>query len=691
MINWTPKRLDAFKSEIARARKQRKAVADTYGWDDNLERYVPLPKTDAAGRRTWDVNVGADFQDVERKKAALFYDTPTVSLVPDEPGAPVSAPAPPQPGQQPQPPVQMGTVVQLHQRLVNGLLAHRYADAKAVVQRVLFDVLCPAGVGIVKVGYDVATMDVEQPVTDPLSGQPLPVTQTVPVPIHEDWYLARISPYAYLVPADHRDTDVRLAPWVGYDFAIPVSEARRRFKLPDDWKPEGGGEGEDRPYFRDDELKTASDDAEPMVTGCFIEYHPAQLAEPGDPPVHPLQIHELVLIDGERQPVRHEPSPHQTIGDDARLTPDSITGYTIRPLTLRDRTDQAYVPSDCTVTAPLTKELNRYRTITVKLRDANVPITLYDSELLPADAKDKIDHAEPGARIPLVGGALSQGIDKVAGQLTQVSQNRENWTGQDYIERDRERILGIGGNQVGAQNKTNRTATEVQTVQRNTEARFEQERQRVLAWYVDLVCLFDAMVLRYADVRTAAKILGPQAAQVWAQHKGALAGAYAYEIQIDSGKYIDVEANKRQWLQLLNMIGQSPHVNAVPVLKKLAQAFGLDPAQVVIDQPPQRKPELKTSLAVSAQDLNPSMPQFPLVLEALAQAGYQFSPDAVNAAKAQAQLQATVQAAVANTAETPVPQPGTEPPQIQETLPKMPTLNQHQSDESGDRSGPKLM
>lgn len=698
MIQWTPERLSAFKSDVERARKARKTVAEHYDWDGNLARYVPLPKVGDNGTRTWDVNVGADFQDVERKKAALFYDVPAVNFVCDTPSQPLVQQPPPQPGQPPPPPgPTIGSLVAVHQKLVNGLLGHERADAKACFSKLLFDILCPAGVGVVNVGYDAAFVEVEVPQRDPATGQPVPnpltgqpMTQKTQVPIHEDWYLARISPYAELLPSNHKDTDSRRAPWVGFDFEWPLTEARRRLKLPPDWEPQGGGL-EDKPYYKDDDLRPESDDrAEPVVTGCVVQYRPALLAQADDPPYHPLLIADLILIDGEEQPVKHDLSPHQQIGPDGRLTPDSITDFTIKRLTLRDRTDQAYVPSDCTVTAPLTKELNKYRSQTVQLRDANIPLTLYDSELLPADAKDKIEKAKPGDKIPLVGGALQGGVDKVAAAMAMPSQNRENWTGQDYIERDRERILGIGSNQVGVQGKGSKTATEVQTVQRNTEARFSQEEARVRAFFLDVVRLFDTLVIRYCDARAAGTILGMQAGAFWAQHKQALAGAYRHEIQIDSGTYQDTESDKRQWLQLLNMIGQSPNVNAVPVLKRLVPLWGLDPAEVVIDQPPQKKPELKATLSVSADQLNPSLPQFGLVIEALSQAGYQFSPEAIQAAKQQATIQATVQAAVANTTDTPTPQPGTEPPQITETLPKMPTLNQKQSEESGARTGPKV-
>ena len=684
MKPWTPSRLESFRHELDRARKARKAAIDTYDWDGNLERYVPLPR-EANGTKTWDVNVGADFQDVERKKAALFYDRPVVSFMPEDATAPVTPPQPPpQPGQPPPPPpLTFGTLCAWHQQLVNTLLGPEYADTKRTVQQILFDTLCPAGFGLVQTGYDVTTVEVQS--VDPMTGQPTPQQ----VPVHEEWFVGRVSPYAALIPADHRDTDIDHAPWIGFEFEVPVSEARRRFRLPPEWKPKGG-KAEERPYFEDDVLQSEMGaDTEALISGCIVQYRPAALATEDDPQFHPLAIADLVLLDGEDEPLVHQMSPHQQIGQDGRMTPDSITEFTIKRLTLRDRTDQTYVPSDCTVTAPLTKELNKYRSITVRQRDGNRMVMLYDPEKLNPEVRDKIAKGDVGAWVPVEPGALDTGQAML--QVTQLSQGRENWTGQDYIERDRERILGIGANQVGVQSRGSKTATEVQNTQQNTEARFEQERQRVLGWYLDVVRVFDLLVIRYADARTAGAILGPQIGQLWAQHKGALAGMYRYEIQIDSGKYIDVEANKRQWLQLLNMIGQSQHVNVVPILKKLASAFGMDPAQVVIDQPPKKGPEPpKVNLTVNSDHLNPALPQFPLVLELLAQGGYQISPQAVAAAKQQAQIQATVQAAVVNTTDTPTPQPGPEPPQLQQTLPKMPTLNQHQSEESGNLTGPDV-
>jgi hypothetical protein len=693
MIQWTPDRLKAFKADIERARMVRRHIAEHYGWDANRQRYVPTSDTARAGGKMLPatINTGVDFADVERKKTALFYDTPTVSFVVHNPQEPVVPPPPPQPGQPPPPPgLLWGGLVSLHQRLVNQLLSVHYADAKGAVHKALFDALCPAGVAPVQVGFDVATIQVQQPQTDE-RGQPVldamgqPQMQPVDVPIHEEWWMSRISPKALLMPADHRETSVKNMAWIGYEFSWPAAVVKRRFHLPPDADLPTGGGGDDKPYFEEAGLERQHDDKQ--VSGCVIEYRPSLLAEATDQPMHPQQIAQIVFLDGKDEPILHRPSPHQNIDPQtARLTADSLTDFTIQPLWLRDLSDAAWIPSDMTVTAALTGELNRYRTITSQMRDGNRAVILYDAEKIDPTVRSKIDQANAPTWVPVAPEALAGGIDSIMAQVVQVGQSRENWSGQDYIERDRSRILGIDANQAGTQAKTNRTATEVSSVQRNSEARFEHERQRVLAWYIRLVCLFDILVIRYASQETVSRLLGPEAAQVWFEHKQALAGAYRYEIQMDSGKYQDVEANKRQWLQLINLIGQSPHVNLVPVLQQMVASYGLDPQAVVIPEPPKTPPD-PPKLTISAADFNPALPQFPIVLELARQGGYQISDEAVKEAQEQATRQALITAEVAAAADTPVTP---DPPQIQETLPRMPQLNAHLGRESGQRDGPPV-
>ena len=100
VIPLSEKDLAFWRNEIKQARQMRQDVADLYGWDENLKRYVPKPVKNASGQLNADVNIGADFRDVERKKAALFFDTPEVGLTVKQDRAvpwPEGQPAPPKP------------------------------------------------------------------------------------------------------------------------------------------------------------------------------------------------------------------------------------------------------------------------------------------------------------------------------------------------------------------------------------------------------------------------------------------------------------------------------------------------------------------------------------------------------------------------------------------------------------------
>lgn len=290
VIQWPDDKIGQIKDALTRARKKREDIASEYDWSGNRDRYVPKPQKLSDGTVSYDVNVGADFRDVERKKAALLYDTPSVTLMADEPSRPLAQPQ--QPGQ---PVPTMGSLVSMHQELINGLLGPRHANAKPVMLKALFDVLCPAGVGVFKVGYETRTVPVDAPQMDPM-GQPAinpvtgqPLTQTMDLPIWEKWFISRISPMGLLLPADFKDTDHTLAPWIGYDYCVPMSAAKRMFGLAEDWKPRGTDAK--KPYFdaEDEQQYTASD---PPVLVTYVEYKAEHYADAGTP-VHPEQINQM--------------------------------------------------------------------------------------------------------------------------------------------------------------------------------------------------------------------------------------------------------------------------------------------------------------------------------------------------------------------------------------------------------------
>lgn len=701
---FSDKDLQFWRNEIKMARQKREEVATQYGWDDNLERYIPKPhKKD--GVVNADVNIGADFRDVERKKAALFYDMPEVSLsVAQDRELPVPE------GVQLPAPLYLSTLVVWQQELLNALLGPQHANVKPTVLQAIFDCLCPSGLGPVTIGYQCTFNTVKQavPVIDPETQLPVmkpvpalaqaaaflgvtpapmpePLTEEIDVeiPIHERFFVSNVSPKAALIPHTWRSTQYQRAPWLGHDWKKPTSQVIREHSLPKTWK--GAAEEDVKPHFEDKAQVEDDAAADPFVTGVEI-YYRKQLRS--DKEEHPEALMKLVLADGKDEPIEHRPCPYQDFDETGAMTEPSLKGFTVRPLALRQLTDSAWIPSDCSITRALTRELEKFREQSIRQRDTNHNVILFDTDAIDPTAKDKVVNGPGGKWVGVTKGALAQGKDAIMAQAAQMTLGRENFIAQDYIEKDREQILGIGANQVGVQTKGKKTATEQSIVQRNSEARFEQERQAVLAWFVnDVVMPFDTLVLRYADERIAVQILGEVRGKLWNQFKSYLAGGYKYELRVDSGKYLDIEADRRQWLQMYNQVRPDPMVNPRPILKKLGATWGIDPAEFVVEpQPPQK--ELKASIAIKGEHLDPALPQFALMVSLLRQGGWEISEDDVRMAQQQAQAHTGGMMPISGVGPSPQSKNN---PQHPGGAPTAPTLNQHQMDESGEQPGPKVM
>lgn len=619
-VSWTEETLTTWRAAIAGARRTREDVEARYGWQANIDRYAPASLKETEGH----VNVGADFADVERKKAALFFSSPSLALVCDEPTFALAPPsAPPQPGQPPvPPPPTLGTIALIHQELLNALVSDVHLGLKAIVGKAILDLLLAAGVGPVRVGYTAAFLPTEEPAQ---GAPPVP-----PVSIHEEFWVARVSPKALLLPAEHKDTDIRRAAWVGHEFVMPVSQLRAEYQIPEDTEIPTGM---DKISFNDDRKDSRGRPVDPPATGVYLEYRALLTGESS----HPKAVWCLVLIDGMDAPIKHGPSPHQTFGPDGRLTPDSLPDYTILPLWTRDLPDSAWVPSDCTITAPLTRELNTYRTQAITQRDSARQVILFDSELLDPVAADQIKQGEINTMVPVRSGALAQGAGAIMAQVVTASIGRENYLGQDYIQSDRDKIHGISANTTGANSAKATTATEATIVNRNTEARFNQEQARVQEWYLSVVRTLDLLVLRYADARLATTLLGARKGQLWAQFKQHLAGGYRYEIHTDSGKYMDAEAQRRQWLQFYQMTIQDPLANKKVIFSKLLAFWGIDPVEGIVEPQPAPVPPPQVGVSFKGEDFSPLSPQFPLVVKMAQQGGWQITPEDVTNATAQAQ------------------------------------------------------
>lgn len=645
-------------------------------WEANDKAYAPKP-SDSPTQYGACINTNRDFTLVERKKADLFYQRPDVSLQPsplsEQPimqpnGQPLLTPGDPQTGQ-PGPPVPASSALSAHEEIVNELLGADGIDATRMAHQSLFDVLDLSGVGFTKMGYESVTVDVPAPAAlDPLA----PPAQAIPVPIYENCFWHHFSPKQGLVPHDFRSTEWDRAPWLGYQFTLPLTEGnRRKYKLPADFT---GGRADQRQYFDRGAGSEAQGDT--VFTGVELWYRSCLFR--ADRP-HPEHLTHLVIVDGVDTPVIEEDSPDQTLDDRGQLSPDSLIGFPIHPLNMRTRTDSAWPPADATITRPLVNELNVSREQNLQYRDAMTLRWQYNTDTLPPDALSKIVRSPIGGMIGVPGDAFTgEGAIK---ELPQGSMPRESFAIADYIDSDISRSWALDASQQGAQGSS-QTATAEQIQQANANARLDFERGIVLQWYCKGVTKFSTLVQRYLPVERAAQIVGPIRAQIWDVWRKQANSALAFTAMPDSALRVDQAVDRKQAQDFYSFVANDPFVakGRQKLLEKLFRKFHIDPEGIVSPPDPPKPEPPKLALSFSGEDL--VGPQAPIVIEILKAQGITVSAEAISLS--QGMLLQAEQLAAAQAAEA-AAQPGAT--KHGGKTPQAESLSKHHADQTGAMQG----
>jgi len=669
-------RPSAWKSELERSQK----LAETYwpDWEGNLRSYIgqsadaQLANIDGTN---W-VNVNADFKNVEVKSGQLFFEQPELQLsAKGEFKAP--PPAAPIPGAPPQPPPDRSPIISAHRELLNELLGPDHADVLTTVEKAIKDCLATAGVGATKIYYE-ATME---SIPTPLQLQMVMPDQGPMInrPVHEKWAWERIPSKKFRIPADFKDTDFDKSPWVAMDFRMPLSIAKRTLKLPADF--EGTYEKDDKVLETN---QTQRDEPSvPYVDGTEIWYY-ANIYDKDA--INPQLIRRHVVCEGYDEFAEKDPAnPFQTLMPNGRLSADSMIGYPIHVLAIRDVPDSAFIPSDETMTRPLVRELCKFRTQQVQERDANIPRVGYDVAKVPPETIKKIEQGTIGSLIPFPEGSLVQGMPAVMAQITQGNQTRGSYTANDYIQHDLDMTLGIDAIGSGVKDAQSATATEIGVVDRQRNVRIKKEQRRVLSWYLKGVAKYSALVCRFMTPELAVPYIGEQAAQAWAQwDKKTWDGRFVFQAKPDSQLSLDAAAERKFYLDLYQFLRRDPAVNPPAVLKPLFEHANIDPAEGFAPQAPPKKPEPSIGITFKGEDL--IGPQAQMVIEILGQTGIQVSPEAQQTAASQ--LFQQMQLGIRDGAGRPVkatPQPAEHGGVSEKVRP----MDQQSADKSGQRSGPK--
>lgn len=599
----SPEEIAAWWGRVDRALEARKPHEDR--WEKLLKAYLP-PTGDGADMGA--INSNIHFRNTEQKKDTIYFRDPTLTLIPLEPlkdgiqgpdGKTYTA----------------EDVVSIKQAVLSKLLGRDGVNLKRLAGELLFDILQPGGMAFSVIGYERDLVEVDQDVLDPMTGLPTGETQKVPVPIFEEWRWDHLSLKKGLIPHDFRSLRFDRAPWLGYKFTSPLEQAKREYKLPDDFAANATS---DTATFKATSSGKDDGTTTPMVEGVVIWYYASQF----DPSVtHRQLMRRLVLIKGlTDRAAKHTKSPYQTLDPDGRLSKDSMIGNPIHIFTLRDLSDSAYLPSDAAMTDPLVRQENTWASQDIALRDANIPRFLYDDSL--AEAIKKLQTATVGEGAPVESGKLQQGIEKLIATLPKLEKAAADVQGRAAIRQMIAETLGLGANQGGSVNDKVLSATEISSANQTAGIRTKAEQGRFMDDLLAGVRKFDALVVRFADTEDYVTWEGQNGAKRMAQWNGKmLAARMAYDIVPDSQLDVDMAQKRAAHVQYANLTMNAPETNRLEALREMARDFGKDPSKMV-QQPPPKQPEIPTpNISIASADLNPLLPQYANVYQVLTQQG----------------------------------------------------------------------
>jgi hypothetical protein len=641
----------SWKDRIGKAKQLRKSYESW--WDASLKAYSPQV-SESPDNYGLEIRTNRTYTLVERKSAELFYQKPDVQVSP----SPLLDALP-----------EGASIAQIHHDILNEKLGLDGVNVKAVARRAIFDYLL-FGAGWTLVGYQAYTQDVPQ--ADPMTGEVV----VQPVPIASECFIENLSPRQVLVPSELKTTDMDKAPWLGRQLEYSLKEAKRLYPLPDDFH--GSGRDKESAFQHGPNGDPPTD----LVTGVQIFYRSSLFR---DDVIHPDHLTELVLIDGLPDPVVHRDCPYQAFDRQGRLAPDALKGFPIQSLAIRSLTDSAFLMSDVAVALPLTKELDKFRRQMIIQRDVNLLKFYFNTDTMGKDDVDKLTSAPQGGLIGLGPEAFTQG-DPIK-QFPHGTYPRENFEYNNYIDDDLARTHGLDASSAGTNDTSGTTATEASISNANRNVRQGWEQSFVADWFLQLVTKYSTLLQKFLSVEDAAAIVGQEKAATWDQWRRMSPTRLSFTMAPDSSLRNDTPLERKQLQEVFTYLANDPTLNRPYLVGKLLQKFHLDPTQALLpaEQVPQPKPQPPAlSLSFKGEDLNPMMPQSPIVLDLLAKQGVEIDPAAIQNAMLLGQMAMAQQQAESEAKEA--AKQKDQPPHGGKAVP-VESLDKHAATETGGMQG----
>ena len=551
-----------WRSRIEASRRRRDLLVPE--WQSNVTaRRGHRVETDTSGTS---ITINQDWPLTKAKIAQLFSQTPEVRLSPRQPD--------------------FAPMVNLFGAELNTTLTN--AGVGAIVEEVLADAINASGIGAAITTCERKVAPKQVPLVDPAllpPGTQPPMTQVMATTdiAHR---VERVSPADLLVPDDFTGSDYNRARWLGHDGRCTWTQAQSWFSLDESDKGELLGQDK-RSSSTTNTLSTDSTKFRDTDVVNYAEifywrhyYHPEETSFSA--------IQRVVFVDGKEEPVINEPYAGQARTDQGL---QGVQRLPISVLTLTYISDDAFPPSDSTISRAQVDELEASRDAMVQQRKHSIPIRWFNTNLVSSNTRSLLEQGTFQGFIGINGRG-----DNALGEVARANFPQERFDFDRIIKNDLNEVWQVGTNQAGQFASGERTAREAAIVQQNFQTRIGQERDKVTKFVLSIAEVVAGHLSLFGTFAL------PDGIGIQRQ---ALATGFTYSVRLDSTVRLDAQQRIEQLKEALNLTAQSGFIDPKPIISEIIALSGLDPAKVMVDPKPKPPEPVNVSVSKSEDVLNP--------------------------------------------------------------------------------------
>lgn len=518
---------------------------------------------------------------------------------------------------------QYAAAVSPFMKQLNYEIGEKRANVGVAMEEVLNDVVNAAGIGYVVVGYAARFVDVEVPAVDVshippeqvqmlMAAKKLPTT-TVPQVVSDKIFVTRGSPTGLLWPSEFVGSNFDDGDFIGYSGKTSWAEAKNDWKLTDADKDTvlGSDDKTDHANLQSDVASGHTLDQQ-VVTFDELYYWRYRV----DPDEKSFSaIWKIVFVHGKDTPVVHEAWTGQKYNPQTRKYVGACK-FPVRVSTLTYVTDNPVPPSDSAAGRPQVNDLRRSRSQMFQNRDRSTPIRWFDVNRVDTTIQDALMRGTFQGFIPTNGDG-----NRMIGEIARASYPAEDLAFDQASKADLMESWQVGPNQMGTEQPGRKTGAEAGIVQQNFATRIGQERGKFASFFLGVCEVVAGLMALHSDFSVLTVQEKQAMQQVWDEKS--ITHDLVLKIRPDSTIALDVQSQLKRLTDLLNMTAKSGYVNVKPLIMKICELSGEDPAEIVVDPQPKKPEDPNISYRFTGKDdlMNP------VVVAMLIKAGQAPSPE----------------------------------------------------------------